>query len=158
MREDPPDELFKKIATHDLDIALTNNLTLLEKNDLEIKQVGTTQVSIYGSKKYKNLSKNFPNSLNGSEFILPTIHSKLRYDLEHSFRSMGIQYHLVAEVQDASVKKTMGIEGIGLISLPDFAAKPYIKEGKLFKIGSLKDVREDYWLISKKRKNQIAHH
>ena len=79
------------------------------------------------------------------------MHSKLRYDLEHAFREMGVQYQLVAEVQDSSVKKTMGMEGIGLISLPDFAASSLLKEKKLYKIGSLNNIKEEYWLITKKR-------
>ena len=151
MREDSPEELFKKVLTHELDIVLTNNLSHLEGVELQIKLVGTANISIYGAKKYEKLSKNFPQSLNGVDFILPTMHSKLRYDLEHIFREMGIKYKLVAEVQDSSVKKTLGIEGVGLISLPDFAAKPLVKEGKLYKIGSLKDIKEEYWLVAKKR-------
>ncbi len=151
MREDSPEELVRKVLTHELDIVLTNNLSFLEGDDLQIKQVGSENISIYGSKRFQKLTAKFPQSLNGAEFILPTMHSKLRYDLEHIFREMGIKYQLVAEVQDSSVKKTMGIEGIGLISLPEFAAKPYVKEGKLYKIGSLKNIKEEYWLITKKR-------
>ncbi len=151
MQEHTTEELFKKISTHELDIILTNKLNLTDKTDFQIKNVGKDNISIYGAKNYKKLIKGFPKSLNGAPIILPTMHSKLRYDLEHAFKSMKILYELVAEVQDSSVKKALGCEGIGLISLPDFAAKDLVAEGKLFKIGNLKNVTEEYWLISKKR-------
>ena len=79
------------------------------------------------------------------------MHSKLRYDLEHTFRALGIKHKLVAEVQDSSVKKALAMDGVGLISLPDFAAKSYVKEKKLYKLGLLEDVKEEYWIVAKKR-------
>lgn len=151
MSEETSEELFNKIMSLELDIALTNNLSVLQKNDVQIKQVGSSDVAIFAAKKFKHLSHNFPQSINGAPFILPTKHSKLRYDIEHSFRSLKIQYDLVGEVQDSSVKKMMGVNGIGLISLPEFAAKSYVDEGKLYKIGKLENIKEEYWLVSKKR-------
>ena len=151
MREDPPEELIKKISTHELDIALTNNLSSIKGDDLLVKKIGGDTISIFGSKKFSKFQKGFPHSLNGKDFILPTMHSKLRYDLEHTFRMIGLKYQLVAEVQDSSVKKGIGMDGVGLISLPDFAGKSYIKDKKLYKIGSLDEVVEEYWIVAKKR-------
>ena len=151
MREDPPEELIKKISAHELDIALTNNLSSIRGDDLIVKKIGEDNVSIFGSKKFSKLKTNFPKSINGKDFILPTMHSKLRYDLEHTFRAMGVKYKLVAEVQDSSVKKALAMDGVGLISLPDFACKSYVKEKKLYKLGSLEDVVEEYWIVAKKR-------
>jgi LysR family transcriptional activator of nhaA len=151
MSEETSEELVRKINAHELDLALTNNLSVLGKENLQIKPVGSGNIGIYGSKKFQKLTKGFPQSLNGAPFILPTKHSKLRYDLEHVFLSLKIHYDLVAEVQDSSVKKMMGEHGRGLISLPEFAAKPLVKEGKLFKLGKLANLKEEYWLITKKR-------
>lgn len=151
MSEETPEKLFQKINNHEIDIALTNSLSVLDKQDVQIKQVGSSNIGVYGSKKYAKLIKNFPCSLDGAPFILPTKHSKLRYDLEHTFQDLKIQYNLIAEVQDSSVKKLMGEHGKGLISLPEFAAGPLVKEGKLLKIGRLPKLKEEYWIITKKR-------
>ncbi len=64
----------------------------------------------------------------------------------------------VAETQDTSVQKLLGIEGHGLIPLPEFTTRDLIGEKKLVKIGALPDVKEEFWLISAERKieNPIA--
>lgn len=151
MTEATPEELVQKINNHEIDLMLTNYLGFLGKEDLSIKSVGKSPISIYGAKKYLKYKNNFPKSLSKAPFILPTKHSKLRYDLEHIFHDLKINYDLVAEVQDSSVKKMMGEHGYGLISLPEFSAKALEKEGKLFKIGRLSDLSEEYWILSKKR-------
>lgn len=152
MQEDSPDVLIEKIQTHKLDIVLTNNISVIGQEDLQIKPVGSDKVSLYGSSEFVYLRENYPQSLYRVPMILPTLHSKLRYDLEQSFRDIGVKYQLVAEVQDSSVKKNLGMQGVGLIALPDFAATNFVSEQKLFKIGELPGTREEYWLVSKKRK------
>jgi len=152
MQEDSPDILIEKILTHKLDIVLTNNISVLGQDDLQVKPVGSDQVSLYGSNDFTYLRDNYPQSLVKVPMILPTMHSKLRYDLEQSFRDLGIKYQLVAEVQDSSVKKNLGIQGVGLIALPEFAANSFVQEKKLFKIGEIPGTKEEYWLVSKKRK------
>ena len=151
MAEDTPENIVHRLSSHEFDLGLTNNLAVLGKDDLKVKSVGLSRICAYGARKFEKLIKDFPDSLNGQPFILPTKHSKLRYDLEHIFHQMRIQYDLIAEVQDSSVKKMMGEHAKGIIFLPEFAAKTLVKEGKLIKIGSLPELKEEYWLISKKR-------
>ena len=89
---------------------------------------------------------------------MPTLDSKLRHDLNHFFRINGICVDVIIETQDTSIQKLLGNEGMGLISLPDFAGRELVKEGKLIKFGSLKGVTEDFWLVSSPRKisNPVA--
>ena len=53
--------------------------------------------------------------------ILPTVHSILRHDLEHFLKTAAISIDIVAETQDTSLQKLMGIDGIGIIPIPIFA-------------------------------------
>lgn len=151
LAENTPEELIEKINKHEIDLALTNNLSVIGKEDIRVKLVGSSYISVYGAKKYAKFKDGFPESLEGAPLILPTKHSKLRYDIEHTFHELGIHYDLIAEVQDSSVKKLMGEHGKGLIFLPEFAAKPLVKEGKLYKIGRLPQIKEEYWIMTKKR-------
>ena len=41
----------------------------------------------------------------------------------------------------------LAITGTGLITSPDFATKKLVSERKLYKIGTFKDITEDYLLI-----------
>ena len=57
MREDPPEELIRKISAHELDIVLTNNLSSIKGDDLIIKKIGEDNVSIFGSKKVRKAKR-----------------------------------------------------------------------------------------------------
>ncbi len=149
--EGTPDELIQKVNSHKIDIVLSNDSATGQNIDILSRNVGKSSVYVYGAKKYIRYQENFPQSLNSLPVILPTKHSKLRYDIEHFFQENKIHYNLVAEVQDSSVKKLMGEHGKGLIFLPEFSVRSLVKEEKLFLIGKAKSIQEDYWLLSRKR-------
>ena len=54
MREDPPEELIRKISTHELDIILTNNLTSIKGDDLIIKKIGEPMFQYLDQKNMQN--------------------------------------------------------------------------------------------------------
>ena len=95
--------------------------------------------------------KTFPESLNDQPIILPTVHSKLREDIDYYFNNKKIFFEKIAEVQDTSVQKLLAVDGEGLIAVPEFSIKGSVFEKELFFIGSLENVFEEFWLISAKR-------
>lgn len=151
LTEGTPKELVESLNNHKIDLVLSTIKEISNQDDLIVSSPSTSPISAYASKDFEHLIKGFPESLNDQPFILPTRHTQLRYDLEQFIHSHHIHYNLIAEVQDSSVKKLMAEHGRGIIFLPDFAAKPLVDDGKLIKLGSLKDVTETYWLIAKKR-------
>ena len=54
MREDPPEELIRKVSTHELDIILTNNLTSIKGDDLIIKKMRRTMSPFLDQKNLRN--------------------------------------------------------------------------------------------------------
>lgn len=150
------DELFRELRTHKLDLILSNYPSqALEEAQVFSKSVARLPVSVYGSKKYAALKRSFPSSLDGKPFVLPTTHSKLRHDLNHYFKLHGIQTLPVAETQDSSLQKLLAEHGVGLAP---FSEVEGVKEQNLIRLGRLKDVFEEIWLISAQRKleNPIA--
>lgn len=149
------DELFRELRAHRIDLIVSNYPSqVLEGEQVFSKSVAKLPVFIYGVEKFKGLKKNFPKSLNGKPFVLPTAHSKLRHDLNHYFKLNEIQISSVAETQDTSLQKLIAQHGIGLAPFSEVE----VKEFGLIKIGQLKDVYEEIWLISAQRKleNPIA--
>ncbi len=129
-----------------------------KQGQFDSQLLASVPISIFGTAQYRNLKANFPESLNNQPFILPTLHSKLRHDLDHYFRAHKITVDIAIETQDTSVQKLLGTEGMGLVPLPDFAGKELVDEKKLIKIATLPHVKEDFWLISSIRKipNPVA--
>lgn len=149
------DELLQELRAHRIDLIVSNYPSqIVEEEKLFSKSVAKLPVSVYGIEKFKTLKKNFPNSLNGIPFILPTAHSKLRHNLNHFLKLNNIQISAVAETQDTSLQKLMAQHGIGVAPFSEVE----VKEQGLIKIGKLPGVYEEIWLISAQRKleNVIA--
>jgi len=153
------DELFRELYAHRIDLILSNYPPpALEQKQVYSKSVAKSPVSVFGPSQFQSLRKSFPNSLNGKPFILPTAHSKLRHDLDHYFKLQGIHITPIAETQDTSLQRLMATEGLGLAPFPEIAIEELEREGKLKRIGRLKGVYEEIWLISAQRKleNPVA--
>ncbi len=153
------DELFRELYAHQIDLIITNYASMSsEQGRVFSRSLAKVPVAVFGSSKFAHLKKQFPQSLDGQPFILPTLHSKLRQDLDHYFSLNRIRVSLVAETQDTSVQKLLGIEGLGLLPLSEFAARQLTSEKKLVKLGVLHEVKEEFWLVSAARKisNPIA--
>ena len=153
------DYLFRELEAHRIDLVISNcPPTIGHQKQYFSRLLLKNPISIFSTKKFQPLKRNFPKSLQGQPFIMPSLHSKLRHDLNHFFRINNINVDVIIETQDTSIQKLLGNEGMGLIPLPDFAGKELVKDGKLIKIGALKGVMEDFWLVSSPRKipNPIA--
>ena len=153
------DHLFMELLAHRIDLVISNfSPTMGDSKQFFSRLLEKIPITIFATKKYRHLKRNFPKSLQDQPIIMPTLDSKLRHDLNHFFQINDISVDVIIETLDTSIQKLLGNEGMGLIPLPDFAGKDLVKEGKLIKIGSLEGVTEDFWLVSSPRKfsNPIA--
>ena len=149
------DYLFRELLSHKIDLVVSNFPPSIGDTKLfNTRLLASSTISIFAAPKFANLKKNFPESLKEQPFIFPTLHSKLRHDLEHFFRRNEIPVKLIIETQDTAVQKLLGIAGLGLVPLPDFAVKEIKKKGELLKIGTLPQIKEDFWLVSSPRQIQ----
>ena len=153
------DFLFMELLAHRIDLVVSNFApTIGNSKQYFSRLLEKIPITIFSTKKFQSLKRKFPKSLQDQPFIMPTLDSKLRHDLNHYFQINKITVDVVIETQDTSIQKLLGNEGMGLVPLPNFAGKDLVKEGKLIKIGSLQGVTEDFWLVSSPRKfsNPIA--
>jgi len=153
------DFLFMELLAHRIDLVVSNFApTIGNSKQYYSRLLEKIPITIFSTKKFQSLKRKFPKSLQDQPFIMPTLDSKLRHDLNHYFQINKITVDVVIETQDTSIQKLLGNEGMGLVPLPNFAGKDLVKEGKLIKIGSLQGVTEDFWLVSSPRKfsNPIA--
>lgn len=151
------DELFRELYSHRIDLILSNYPPqALERSEVYSKPVAKIPVSVYASSRFQGLKRSFPESLDGKPFVLPTVHSKLRQDLHHFFRLQNIHIHPVAETQDTSLQRLMAKSGVGLAPLSE--TSDLEQEKGLLRLGRLKGVHEEVWLVSAQRKleNPVA--
>lgn len=150
--EDSLDGLLRQLMAHQLEVIISDQeVTSLENEKIFAKKIVTRPIMAYASPKFADLKKNFPRSLNGAPCIVPTSHSKVRADLEHYFHVNNIRPKLIAETQDTSLQKILATKGDGVIFLPNFTTKELVQNNLLTKIGNLKEVYSEYYLIYAKR-------
>lgn len=146
-------ELLKDLRDHKLDLALLNFAPpVTEASFLRSRKVARMPVIICGSKKFANLKRNFPDSLEGQPFIVPTPDSQLRHSLDHWLGVHEIKVNVVAEAQDTSLQKLMATHDMGLIVAATTAVEELIQERDLSALGTLSGVFEEYWAVAAEKK------
>ncbi|MBU6153032.1 MAG: LysR family transcriptional regulator [Bdellovibrionales bacterium] len=146
-------DLLRELLAHRIDLVLTNQIPeSTEENPVFTRKIKECPVSIYGHPKFKAYQRKFPECLGGAPLVLPTRHSKLRFDLDAYFHSRNLTPDVAAETQDTALQKILGMEGIGMIPLTHFAAETHVKSKKLIRIGDLAGVEEVLYLVSAKRR------
>ncbi len=153
------DELLRELRAHRVDLVIANYPPPVgEAAGFYAKSIAKMPVVVCGSSKFSKLKRGFPESLAGQPFILPSLQSKLRHDVEHYLKLRDIQVITRAEVQDTSLQKLMGTHGDGLIPIALPAAEELINNKELHVIGTLQDVHEELWLIAAQRRieNPVA--
>lgn len=147
------DELVRELTLHRIDLFISNYLpSTHEARGLYSKSIAKLPVSLCGAPKYKPLKAGFPESIVKAPMILPTVHSKLRDDLEHYFKNTEIALDVIAETQDTILQKLMAVEGIGIIPIPTFAVEDLLKAGQLIVLGQLPCVFEEFYLVAASRR------
>jgi LysR family transcriptional activator of nhaA len=153
------DELMRDLENHKLDLVISNFVPKLESSrGLFHRVISKKPIGIYGSSYYKHLRKDFPHSLQGQPIVLPTYDSQMRYDLEHWFKLNNISMDLLAETQDTALKKLLAAESLAMIPAASHTVERQVLQGELIMIGQMKNLNEELYLISAKRKieNPIA--
>ena len=153
------DELLRELRAHRLDLLISNYPPPVgEAAGFYAKNIARMPVVICGASKFAHLKRGFPASLNSQPFVMPSLQSKLRHDVEHFFKLSDIQVNTIAEVQDTSLQKLMGTCGDGLLPIALPAVEELIANKELVNIGTLSDVHDELWLIAAQRRieNPIA--
>jgi LysR family transcriptional activator of nhaA len=149
------DELLRELRAHRLDLVISNYPPGVgEAAGFFAKSIARMPVAICASAKFSNLKRGFPASLKDQPFVMPSLQSKLRHDVEHFLKLNDIHVNTIAEVQDTSLQKLMGTHGDGLIPIALPAAQELISNKDLVNIGILPDIHEELWLIAAQRRIQ----
>lgn len=153
-REGKLEGLLHDLASHDLDIVLSDSPTgPLTHIRAFNHSLGSCAVSVFAApvlaKRYR---RGFPDSLEGAPLLLPTGNTWMRRALDQWFDSRDIRPHVVAEFEDMALLKVFGQSALGLFPGPAAIEKEICRQYNLRAIGRIEDVREEYYAISVERR------
>jgi LysR family transcriptional activator of nhaA len=146
------DDLLRELLQHRLHLVIANTpAPIAPRSQFYSRSLGEMPVIVCGAPKFRQLKENFPNSLNGKPFIIPSRHSKLRFDIEQFFEAKHLKPNIIGDSMESELDKRLALSGHALIAIAEQSVKRIIDEGALVKIGSLKGVSEHLWLTAVKR-------
>jgi LysR family transcriptional activator of nhaA len=147
-------DLLASLSIYNLDVVLADNpLGSQAKVKAFSHLLGESDVSIFGTREQrKKFQKDFPRSLHGAPFLLPTETTSLRRSLDHWFDQNEIQPNVIGEFQDSALLKVFGQEGRGLFAIPTVVADEVCRQYRVEVLGSIPKVRERIYAITIDRK------
>jgi LysR family transcriptional activator of nhaA len=153
-RENSPDHLLGELATHELDVVLSDapappTVKVRAYNHL----LGESPVSVFGTPqlvaKYR---QGFPGSLTGAPLLLPSGNTVVRRAFELWLVKTGIRPRIVGEFDDTALMKVFGQAGTGLFIGPAVIEDEIKRQFEVQVLGRLPEVREQFYAISVERR------
>lgn len=153
-REGNMADLIADLAIHKLDIVLSDTaLDPLFRIDAHSYKLGSSEVSIVGqtdlAKKYRS---NFPASLDGAPFLLPTQETVLRRQLDRWFSEQNVTPRIRGEFADSAMLKIAGRSGMGLFATPTIVEEDVRKLYGLAKVGNIPSMQEQFFAVTVERR------
>ena len=152
--EDQFESLLGELSLHKLDVVLTDR-PVPPGTPMRIFShlLGETEITLYGvAKLAEKYRANFPESLNGAPFLLPTRNNAIRGRIDHWLESHDLHPDVIGEFDDNALLHTFGRNGLGLFPAPSVMAKDVEEQFNALPVGAMPQVREQFYAISNERK------
>lgn len=153
-REGRAEELLAELATHDLDVVLSDDPA---GPSLKIRTfshlLGESNVAVYGAPKVVAAHRGrLPHSLDDAPFVLPLEGAALRRSLDSWFNEQHIKPKLMAELEDSALITAFGRAGIGLFAAPMVVDTELRRQHGVRRLGVLKGISERFYAITAERR------
>jgi LysR family transcriptional activator of nhaA len=153
-REGSTDELLAGLATHGLDVLITDtpvapHVRVKVFNHL----LGESNTAFFAHRRdAARLRRGFPQSLDGLPMLVPTRNTALRRGLDGWFERAGIAPVVAGEFEDSALLKAFG-QGDGVVfPAPAAIARDVCRVYGVHVIGRTSQVRETYYAVSAERR------
>lgn len=155
--EDKVERLLNDIALQSIDLVLSDTpLTSSSNANIFNHLLGDSSVNVFASAELAAIYRpNFPRSLSGAPFLLPTNNTALRRSLDQWFDNENIRPKIKAEIEDSALIKTFGKGGMGLFVAPTIVEAEIKRQYMVETVGIIETVKERFYAITVRR--QLKH-
>lgn len=152
--EDKTERLLNELALHSIDLVLSDvPATPASGTRVFNHFLGESPVAVFATPALaKRYREDFPRSLNGAPFLLPTQNSALRRSLDLWFDRMEISPSIQAEIEDSGLIKTFGMGGSGLFFSPVAVASAIEQQYRVEQLGLASEVSERFYIVTAQRR------
>ncbi|MGZ8094619.1 MAG: transcriptional activator NhaR [Methylosarcina sp.] len=152
--EDKAERLLTEMSLHSVDLVLSDApLTPSSGAKVFSHLLGESGITVFGTSRLAAVYRpDFPRSLAGAPFLLPTSNTALRRSLDQWFDSEGISPSIRAEIEDSALIKTFGSGGTGLFVAPTSVEAEVQQQYAVEAIGRIDAVLERFYAFTMRRK------
>lgn len=152
--EDKSERLLNEIGLHSIDMMLSDvPATPASGTRVFNHFLGESKVAVFAAPallaRYRD---DFPRSLNGAPFLLPTHNTALRRSLDQWFDTQQISPVVQAEVEDSALLKTFGAASAGLFFSAETVASEIKRQYGTEMLGVADGVVERFYAITAQRR------
>ncbi len=152
--EDKAERLMAEISLQGIDLVLSDApLAQSSSANAFNHLLGECTVTVFGTPQLAAVYRpDFPRSLTGAPFLLPTSNTALRRSLDQWFDTENIHPKIQAEIEDSALIKTFGSGGAGLFVAPTTVETQIQRQYDVEIIGRIDAVKERFYAITARRK------
>ena len=150
------DHLLADLAIHKLDLVISDTAAPPSiKVQAYSHSMGESGVTFFAhAKLVARYRRNFPRSLEGAPFLLPTSSAMLRRGLEDWFIKNNLQPNIIGEIEDSATLKAFGHEGYGIFPGPTVLEKEIRRQYQVEVVGRVDTVKQHFFAITVERRLQ----
>lgn len=151
-REDKSARLFAELALHELDLVLVD-APPAAGGRVHSHLLGECPVVFLAAASLaRRLRRNFPRSLDGAPFLMPSPESSVRRALGPWLRAHGLAASEAAEFQDQALAMAFAQDGLGVIPVPAVIERAAKEQFGLERIGLADDLVERFYAVTAERR------
>jgi LysR family transcriptional activator of nhaA len=153
-QEDQFDRLLGSLAAHVLDVVIAD-APIPPDSELPLfnHSLGESSITLVAPANVAaSLRKDFPNSLNGAQLLLPMVGSTLRRNLESWFERNAIAPEVVAEAEDSALLLAFAADGMGAMFVPEVIATQVCRRYDVTVVANVDEIQERFYAITAERR------
>jgi LysR family transcriptional regulator, transcriptional activator of nhaA len=152
--DDTPERLIAALSVHALDLLITDAPVTPAANVRAFNHLlGESGTTIFGVAALADRYRpDFPGSLHGAPFLLPTTQSMIRRGLDTWFQQQDVRPSVTGEFADSALLKVFGQNGFGLFAAPTVLSAEVQQQYSVQIVGHVPDIRQQFFAVSAERR------
>lgn len=146
-------ELLQQLETHQIDVALTNNIPSRDAGTPWVShRISDQPVSLVGDPRFARKKRPLEDLLANEPIVLPTLDSNIRIAFDALTERLNIRPNIVAEINDMTMLRLIAREKIGLAIVPPIVVKDELDQKILKEIHKIPNMKETFYAVTLKRR------
>ena len=145
-------DLLTRLSVHSLDLVLSNRRVHRDaQNPWQSHRIARQPVSLVGKPRRTRRPFVFPDDLDTSTIVLPSLESEIRAGFDLLCEQHRVTYRVLAEVDDMAMLRLLARDTDAIALVPTVVVQDELRSGVLVEYCVVPQLFEDFYAITVKR-------